>query len=322
MPDWTALRSALLVEQPELSLPPSVKLPILPQALTEFTQLAKDPDADVQELGRIIATDSGLTSELLRHANSAAVGARTRITSVQHALTLFGIRKTQLILTTSGLKNTMRSTSSKLINLQNFWNTNLERALLAREVAQLIDADADLAFTAGMLQDILLPAITNELFEDYLEFAENREKFTDLASFEQQRFGWNHAQAAAQVMLVWNLPDELICCVYSHHKGTSPLSDEEFKNASLAAVAVSCLLPDPLRQEVHGLAQLIDLDKNWDDFELLPIAKRIDAEFSEIASDTRNHIPFLRICQKALSGQTTHCEPVSVGTTSQFALQR
>jgi len=35
------------------------------------------PDADLRELSRIIATDSGLSSDLLRHVNSAAVGART-----------------------------------------------------------------------------------------------------------------------------------------------------------------------------------------------------------------------------------------------------
>ncbi len=177
-------------------MPPEVKLPMLPRALMEFTQLAKDPNADVRELSRIIATDSGLSTALLRCANSAAVGARTRITSVQHALAMFGIRTTQLILTTCGLENVMKSTSSKSINIQRFWNTNLERALLARAVAKLIKADADVAFTAGMLQDFLLPIITNELLEDYLEFAEYRDDFGNLVSFEQQKFGWDHAQAA------------------------------------------------------------------------------------------------------------------------------
>ena len=150
-----------------------------------------------------------------------------------------------------------------------------------------------------MLQDVLLPVIANELIEDYLEFTENRDKFENLVSFERQRFGWDHAQAAAQVMLAWNLPDELICCVCLHHKGTSLLTDENLRSTSLAAVAVSCLLPDPLRQEADGLAQLIELEENWDDFELLPMAERIDAAFREIARDTKNHFSFLRTCQKA-----------------------
>jgi serine/threonine-protein kinase len=299
MPDWTALRTALLQDKSGSSLPPTVKLPILPRALSEFSQLARDPDADARELSRIISTDSGLSSELLRHVNSAAVGARSKITSVQQALSLFGIRKTQLVLTTAGLRDVMKSTSSKLVNFQNFWNTNLERALLAREVAKLLKADADLAFTGGMLQDFLLPVITNELFEAYLEFTEDRDQFTNLVSFEQQKFGWDHARAAAQLMFAWHFPDELICCVCLHHEGTSPLADEELKNTSHAAVAISCLLPDPLRQEADGLARLIELEKNWGDFELLPMAERIDAEFQETAGDTRNHFSFLRHCQKA-----------------------
>lgn len=171
---------------------------------------------------------------------------------------------------------------------------------MAREVAGLVNADADLAFTAGMLQDFLLPPITNELFEDYLEYTENRDEFTNLVSFEEQRFGWNHAQAAARLMFDWNLPDELICCVHLHHKGTAPLNDENLKTTSHAAVAVSGLLPDPLRQEADGLARLIELEENWDEFELLPIAERIDAEFRELSRDTSNHFSFLRLCHKAL----------------------
>lgn len=298
MTDWTALRKTLLQDSKSM-LPPTVKLPMLPRALSEFTEKAKDPEADPGELSQIIATDSGLSSALLRYVNSSAVGARSPITSIQQALTMFGIRATQLYLTTSGLKQMMKSTSSKLINIQNFWNTNLERALLAREVAKLVKADASLAFTAGMLQDFLLPLITNQLYEEYLEFTGDPDKFTNLVSFERQKFGWDHAEAGAQVMLGWNFPDELICCVCLHHRGVAMLADDQLNKTSSLAVMISSLVPDPIQQEPDGLAQLFKLDETWDAFELLPMAERIDEEFQATTAD-KNHFAFLRICQKSL----------------------
>ncbi len=101
-------------------------------------------------------------------------------------------------------------------------------------------------------------------------------------------------------MLSWNFPDELICCVCLHHKGVSLLADEQLKNTCAAAVAVSSLIPDPLRQEADGLEQLIELDRSWDALELLPLAERIDAEFQDIAGESNNQFPFFRICQNAL----------------------
>lgn len=300
MLDWTALRKSILPENSETVLPPSIKLPILPKALMDFRRKAQDPEANPNALSRIISTDSGLSSELLRHVNSCKTGMRTKVTSVQQALVTLGIRSTLLYLTTSGVKQAMRSTSSKMINFQNFWNANLERSLFARELAGRLKVDTDLSFTAGMLQDFLLPVLTNQLFEDYLEFTENRDQFTNLAEFEQQKFGWNHAEAAAQVMFAWNFPDELICCVALHHQGVDIVNDEKLNKTSATAVAISSLIPDALRQESSGLEKLIQLDKEWSPLKLMPLAEKVDVEFRTIASDVKNHFSFLRVYQKAL----------------------
>lgn len=300
MPDWKAIETAILAQNSDAVLPPSIELPILPQALTEFRTKAQDPNANTNELSRIIASDVGLSAELLRNANTCMAGARNKVTSVKQALVVLGIPSTLLHLTTSSMKQVMKSSSSKLINFRVFWNTNLERSLFAKEVATLLNADTDLAFTAGMLQDFLLPLITNQLLDDYLEFMENRDQFPNIIAFEQQKFGWDHASAAAQVMHSWQFPPELVCCVWFHHSGIEILKNEQFRESPAAAVAVSSLLPDALRQEADGLATLIELERSWEEFELLPIAEKIDAEFQELASDVRNHFSFLRSYKNAI----------------------
>ncbi len=85
MTDWTAIRTELLGSHPKSVLPPTLKLPMLPRALSDFTRQAQDPNADPRELSKIIETDSGLSSELLRHVNSCTVGVKSKVKSVHSA---------------------------------------------------------------------------------------------------------------------------------------------------------------------------------------------------------------------------------------------
>src|SRR3990172_3796980 len=125
--DWKQLREKLLGPQKKTVLPPSIKLPVLPTALMEFSRQSSHPDASPKQLGEIIESDAGLTCELLRYANSSAVAVRQKIASAQQAVTVLGVRSARLHLTTSAVRNVMKSRESKLINFQVFWNTNLER---------------------------------------------------------------------------------------------------------------------------------------------------------------------------------------------------
>jgi serine/threonine-protein kinase len=299
MPDWESLRKSLLSEKTSSVLPPSVQLPILPKALLEFQNKAKDPEVETQELSRIISSDAGLSTELLRNANTCQSESRTRIVSVNQALVRLGIRNTLLHLTISGVRLMMKSSSSKLVNFQNFWNTNLERSLLARELARLMGADQDLAFTAGMLQDFLLPLIGNELIDDYLEFAENRDKYGSIVEFERERLGWDHAVAAAHVMRDWQFPDELVCCVCLHHRGLDIRADRELGSTSVAAAAIASLMPDALRQNANGLELLMSLEGQWDAFNLGEIAEKIGQEFQAMTS-TQHHFSLLRFYENAV----------------------
>lgn len=299
MPDWKEIRTSILAENSDSVLPPSVKLPILPKALADFRKKAEDPEADTNVLSQIIASDAGLSTELLRNVNTCSTGTNSKVTSVKQALMIMGIPATLLHLTTSGIKQALKSSSSKLINFQSFWNANLERSLFAREIAKLLNADTDLAFTAGMLQDFLLPLTTNQMLDDYLEFMGHRDDYASLVSFERKKFGWDHALAAAQVMHAWQFPDELVCCVYYHHQGVDILKDEELRNTSAAAVAISSLIPDAMRQEHNSLMKLVELEKEWGELKLLSIAERVNDQFQEM-SNVRNHFPFLRVYQNAI----------------------
>ncbi len=298
--NWSYIRESVLAENSNDRILPDIKLPSLPKALMEFREKAKCPDVETEELSQIISSDAGLSAELLRSVNCCANGLVNKVTSVKQALIYQGTRKTLLHLTTSSMKQMMKASASKLINLKRFWNANLERSLFAKEIAKLMKADADVAFTAGMLQDFLLPLITNQEFDTYLDYLENEDLGQDLPTYEQEKFGWDHAQAAAQIMFAWNFPDELVCCVFLHHHAEKVISNESLSRTSAAAVAISSYLPDPLQQSQNGIQNLQALESTWPEFNLLDIATRVDADFREMSNGETNNFSLLRRLQKEL----------------------
>jgi HD-like signal output (HDOD) protein len=226
--DWAALRVSLIGTESRSLIPARVKLPILPLAVTKFSKRADDPNATAGELGKIIETDTGLTCELLRYVNSSARGMSQKAKSAQQAVSLVGVTECRLYLLTKAVERALRGLESKLINLRSFWTTSLERALFARHIARLLKTDAEVAFAGAMLQDFLLPSLTNDLFPTYLAFSEKRDDNpNDLHEFEQEAQRWDHAEAAAQLMFGWGFPDELICCVLLHHRGLKLLNNRQ-----------------------------------------------------------------------------------------------
>tara|TARA_R110002111_G_scaffold262694_2_gene340260 strand:+ start:7926 stop:8849 length:924 start_codon:yes stop_codon:yes gene_type:complete len=291
MTDWTKLRKNLIGEGKQSPLPSQIKLPMLPKAVMEFSQKAEDPNSTPKELSKIIENDAGISCELLRLVNSSTFALRRKVSSIQQTITLLGIRSTKLFLITTGLKQAMSSNDSKLINLPNFWSTNLERALAAREVARVMKVDPDVAFSAAMLQDFLLPVLSKELFDLYLKFTINQDSDPcQLKEYERRHFSWDHCAAAANVMLDWSFPDDLICSVYLHHEGLNLLTDSELGKTPAAAVAVASLIPDPLRQDPNGLNQLLALNEVWPEFNLFEIAEQIDSELREESTAARNYL--------------------------------
>jgi len=297
--DWTSLRERLLGESNALELPPNFKLPTLPTAVTDFVKQAKDPDVPIGELAKILETDAGLTVDILQQVNSSAFALRSQAKSVKQALNLMGIAKVCNFIMTSGVKRAMSRGQSKLINLNHFWSANLERALFAREVAQLMNVDGELAYAAAMLQDFLLPPLSSAMFNDYSAFVDNQLKSPRLmTAFEQEKFQWDHAVAAAHVAHQWNFPDELICCLHQHHQGLQLMLDKDLARSPIAAVGISSLLPDAMHQSPHGIDQLIKLQATWRVFDLTMIAEKVEQNFHNLGGTQHHYFTFSKRLQK------------------------
>lgn len=293
--DWAAVRQALLGSITESVLPPSIKLPVLPKAVMEFSQKADDPNVSHQELARIIETDAGLTAELLRHINSAGSGLRGKVTQLKQVLGLIGVRSTRMFILSAGVERAFPPSRSKLMHFGNFSASNVERALFARQVARFLKVPADLAYASSLLCDLLLPVLTNEIVDTYIKFTNEPEATRPpLAAWERKQFGWDHALAIGQILNRWSLPDEIVCAVLLHHGGLQVVNHPALGKTAVAAVAAAALIPDALRQSGDSMPQLKSLETVWPGFDLMATARQIDTEFKAAAPQLSNPFPLVR----------------------------
>jgi serine/threonine-protein kinase len=283
-----------------------MKLPMLPHAVLEFSRKADDPEIGAAELGRIIETDSGLTAELCRYVNSASFARRYKAATAQQALSILGLKPAKLFLLSTGVQQALRASTSRLMNLQTYWLTSLERSLFAAEVAGLLKTNSDLAYAGSMLHDFLLPVLTNELFDTYFRYlqvpdADRR----PLIQYEHATLGWDHPLATAQVLMSWNFPDDLVCCVLLHHAGRSILCDPELGRTAAAAVSIAALLPDALRQSGDGVGELLQLQDDWPEFDVRELARRVADRMAEMTPLAGQHFSLHRRLQKAAAHTPT-----------------
>jgi HD-like signal output (HDOD) protein len=315
--DWAGIRSEGLSGFAMTAIPPTIQLPALPHAVTLFMQRSTDEATSLNDLAKILETDASLTIELLRYVNSSFLALRQKARSVNQALSLLGRRRSRMLVFATGTEAALRSRRSKLINQSAFWNACLQKAIFAREVAALLGTDVEMAFAGGLLQDFLLPVLTNDLLEGYLDFVQSRSRHPEtLCEFEQKQFGWDHALAGGCLAHCWNLPDELVCCILYQHTGVRILAHPQLGRTAVAAVALSALLPDQLRQHYHGLDLLRKLETKWPAFNLEKLAQAVDEQHQAMNVGVQNDFPLSRRLKTVGDGPEAYNDgslrPVSV----------
>lgn len=254
--DWKHLRVQLMGKSEKPPIPPRLEVPKLPQTVSAVCQKANLPECTAADLCEVLERDSAITVDLLRHVNSAATGLRTKAATVRQAVALLGIKKTRLFVITTVLEQHMRTTKSPLILAKLFCLSAMERALFAREIAKATNRDTDLAFAAALIQDFILPSLTRQHVAEYAAFMQQLTAGEgELPVLEASRFGCNHADCAAYLMLNWGFPDDLICCVLLHHRANQVWSLEPLRNTALPALAVTSWLPCVLSPSTNNLAK-------------------------------------------------------------------
>lgn len=198
------------------------KLQPLPEVAMRMMRLVNEPEVPFSRLAESVRMDPAFSSELLQTVNSASMGCRARISSIQHALALIGLERLKSLALTVALRNFVAE-RIKIAALRRCWHHSIATAALAEELAGACHKPKDAAYTAGLLHDLgrlgLLVSYPVE-YAHMLDEAQTGE--VNVIERERELFGADHCEAGEMLAEKCKLPEQLQHIIRHHHDPEPP----------------------------------------------------------------------------------------------------
>jgi len=197
----------------------SAAVPSMPQVVLRFLEIMRDPNFDYSDLVKVLSTDAGTVSEILRLANSALFGVRNKVVSPKQALTLLGPKRTRSLLLGRYLVDALAKKKSCGLDMSYFWRRSLACSVVASHFAEaVLPRQRDEAFIAALLADIGVPILAEALPDKYAAIVARYTPHGAVVTAEQEQAAVEvtHGQVSAMVLSHWTLPDTVSAAVNLH----------------------------------------------------------------------------------------------------------
>lgn len=224
-------------------------IPPCPELLVRLQAAVATSEPDLDEVGRIAASDVAMAAALIRLANSPLLGVGTPVQTVGQALTVLGLNPAVQLLT-GFLTRKALPVRSPLLNL--FWDNSTRRALACDHIArQLYTMDTGLAYSFGLFCHVGVPVMMQAVkgYAGTLTEALARQD-RSIVETENAAHRADHAVVGALVARTWHLPPTLASAVRLHHDFTC-LSDQGIDPTVRHLVAMA-LVAEHLLHQLDG----------------------------------------------------------------------
>ncbi len=202
----------------------SAAIPSMPQVAARFLEIVQDPEFDYKEVVEVLSADPGMTGELLRLANSPLFGVARRITTLNQALTLLGLKRVRSLVLGRYIVDSIDKKHPPVIDTSYYWRRSLATAVLAARLADPLEPRfREECFVAGLLADTGIVILDETLMTDYRDIARQYCPHGQdvLADMEKLAFDVTHGQVSAMILQHWHLPD-VVCDAVRWHCETPP----------------------------------------------------------------------------------------------------
>ena len=222
------------------------KLPSLPNVYFEVSAAVDSNDANADQIAAIISKDGAMSAKVLQLANSPIFFGSRQVSSIQQAITRFGMGQLkQLILQCSLFKCFEPTKGTPDFMGTSFWKYSRAVAELARQISLAEgqrDDRPDEAYIAGLMHEIgylILVSYAPDIFEHLCDL--NEEVDHSPVAAEHTVLDVAHNEAGAYLLSLWNIPTGVVEAVYYHHQpGQSDCRSMNAVTAVHAAAAIIC----------------------------------------------------------------------------------
>jgi len=208
----------------------------------------------MEQYGEAISADASLVSKIMGLVNSAAFKPAQPITKLSRALVMIGLKNLLPLVFGVSLGGIFSKLGLPAEERSSIWRASLLKAVVARECARgLAPEFTEVAFVAGLLQDVALPVIYTSDRSAWLETVAVLE-LTDAATRtarERKMYATDHGELGGAIIRQLGLPELYRQATETHHAPDGPQAGG---NAGLAAtLRAASLLPHRLSMGAANL---------------------------------------------------------------------
>jgi HD-like signal output (HDOD) protein len=251
-------RPSAAAEDPVDALMKSIRIPPRPSLLADLQRELASLDPSPETIGRIVASDVGMSGALLKLANSAIYGGRRKAKSIEQAILFLGINQVASLMTGLLARQAIPANSAALAS---FWDVSTRRAqamvFLSRRMRI---GEPDVAHTFGLFCDTGVPLLMDR-FSDYEAtfFAASLEAERPFTALEEERHATSHAAIGCLLARNWGLSDHVGWAILHHHD-YAVLDDADTHGTVRSLVALS-LLAESAISAYQGHAESLEWNK-------------------------------------------------------------
>ncbi len=205
------------------------QMPPFPKSVHRIIELSADMNCAPKDLVQVIEHDPVITMKLLKLVNSAFFSLARSVSSVRHALVYLGLNTVKNLALSIATVDSLPRKKMDCFSTHEFLLHSLTTASIAQHIAKKFDVktDATDVFVAALLHDFgkaVLAQFETDLFAQAVKEAAINKESLHIA--ELRVIGADHAQVGGMLAEKWELPNELVTCIQTHHQGiSSPLGD-------------------------------------------------------------------------------------------------
>ncbi|MFT3782736.1 MAG: HDOD domain-containing protein [Nibricoccus sp.] len=184
------------------------QLPGSPTVLPSLSTVAHEEDVTLQELGRLLRLDPGLTARVLRAGNQSGQSRGEYCSSVEEAVNLLGSNYIATLINRVAKAQVLaRPVSLYGLDAEELWRWSVSCALSAEILAEQTGCDVELAYTVGLLHAAGIVAIDEWALQraPSLLFMP-RDGLCDFVASERALLGCTQAEVGAALLSEWGFP--------------------------------------------------------------------------------------------------------------------
>jgi putative nucleotidyltransferase with HDIG domain len=208
----------------------TLELPVLPETAAQVVASTGREDCDLRALAELVRRDQAMATHFLRVANSALYLPKTKIVSLQQALSRLGMKTVREIALLISVKTRTFQVRGYERQLKEQFQHSLGAALFAQEIARMRRYNVEEAFLAGLLHDVGRPVLLQALVDLH-----KAAKLTPDNAAIEAAARVDHAQVGSALVAKWSLPASLADTIRFHHDPKSAAGD--VKGAMMASLA-------------------------------------------------------------------------------------